>query len=98
MSGLSEIGVPKPNVVFVVRRFYAKCPACGQFIHDRAGHHDTFVETEMNQLFPKGQRKQLRNALSPEDRKIFNQTLRGKREPHDGEVARWLALQKSIEL
>lgn len=93
IAGISEIDVKAQDVFFVVRRFRATCPDCGPFFHDRVGHHDTIGEKEMTRLFPKVQRKRIRNALPKEERKLFGQTLAGKREPKDGEVQRWLAIQ-----
>ena len=49
----------------------------------------------MTKMFPKGQRKRLRNALSVGERKLFDKTMVGRREPKDGEVERWLALQNA---
>jgi hypothetical protein len=51
----------------------------------------------MTQLFPKRERRQLRDTLREEERKPFKKTLLGKREPKDGEVERWLAIQAEIK-
>lgn len=95
IEGLSSVDLKEQKVHFVVRRFRAACPACGPFFHDRVGHHDTIGEKTMTKMFPKGQRKRLRNALSVGERKLFDKTMVGRREPKDGEVERWLALQNA---
>jgi predicted RNA-binding Zn-ribbon protein involved in translation (DUF1610 family) len=95
IEGLSSVDVKEQHVHFVVRRFRTACPNCGAFFHDRVGHHDTIGEKAMARLFPKGQRKRLRNALPIDERKLFDKVMVGKREPKDGEVERWLALQNA---
>jgi hypothetical protein len=95
VEGLSSVDVKEQNVHFVVRRFRAACPNCGPFLHDRVGHHDTIGEKAMTRLFPKAQRKRLRNALSVGERKRFDKTMVGKRAPKEGEVECWLALQNA---
>jgi|SRR5580700_714549 hypothetical protein len=97
METIIEVGVPDPKVICVVRRFWAACPKCGPFYSDKVGHHDTIGETEMTRLFPRGQRKKIRKALSSiAERKRFDQTMSGKRQPTDEEVSCWLDLKKSI--
>jgi len=93
---ISEIGVIDHNVGFVVRRFRATCPDCGPFFHDRVGHHGTITKKQMAQLFPKRHRRRLRDILPEDGRKPFMRTLAGKREPKDGEVEKWRALQKAM--
>ena len=95
---ISEIGVIDHNVGFVVRRFRATCPGCGPFFHDHdhVGHHSTITKKQMAQLFPKRHRRRLRDLLPEDERKPFMRTLIGKREPKDGEVEHWLALQKEM--
>jgi hypothetical protein len=95
VAGISELDLKEQNVHFVVRRFHSTCPECGPFFHDRPGHHDTIGEKQMTRRFPRGQRKRLRKALPLDERKLFDQTMAGKREPMDGEVERWLALQNA---
>jgi ribosomal protein S27AE len=93
---ISEIDLIEHNVHFVVRRFQAVCPNCGPFFHDRVGHHGTITEKQMKQLFPKRERRRLRDALSEGERKPFVRTLAGKREPRDGEIKRWLEVRRKI--
>src|SRR3984885_2525593 len=88
METLNEIAIPEPKVICVVRRFQGTCPNCGPFHYDKVGHHDTIGEKEMTRLFPR--RKQLRKALSSEERKRFDQSMSGRREPKEEEVRRWL--------
>lgn len=95
VAEISEIDLNEQNVFCVVRRFQTTCPRCGPVFHDRVGHHGTIGEKDMNRLFPKAQRKRLRNALRLDERKRFDKTLRGMREPKNGEVARWLAVQNA---
>ena len=95
VEGISEIDLKEQNVHFVVRRFRASCPDCGPFSHDRVGHHDTLGEKKMDRLFPKSQRKRLRNALPVDERTLFDKTMSGKREPKDGEVDRWSSILKA---
>jgi uncharacterized C2H2 Zn-finger protein len=94
---ISEIGVVDHNVGFVARRFRATCPDCGPFFHDRVGHHCTITKKQMAQLFPKRQRRRLRDVLPEDERKPFMRTLIGKREPKDGEVEHWLAVQQAMK-
>src|ERR1700687_2541119 len=84
------------EVGLAVRRFRATCPDCGPFFHDHVGHHSTISESQMSKQFPRRHLKQLRGALSEDERKSFNQTLRGKREPKEGEVEHWLARKNAI--
>jgi hypothetical protein len=96
MIEMMEIGVPDPTVFGAVRRFSATCPSCGPFFHDKPGHHGTITEKQMSQRFPKETRKVLRNVLSQDERKRFNDALRGKREPNEEDIQRWLALSESM--
>jgi hypothetical protein len=96
VAELSEIDLNEQNVFCVVRRFQTMCPRCGPVLHDRVGHHGTIGEKEMARLFPKAQRKRLRNALPVDERKGFDRAMAGKREPKDGEVNHWLGLQNAI--
>jgi hypothetical protein len=93
---LSSVTVDLQNINGVVRRFRAECPDCGPFSHDRPGHHDTINETALEELFPKHLRKRIRLALSGDERKLFVQTLAGKREPKEGEIKRWLEIQNRL--
>lgn len=91
-----EIGVPEPNVVFVVRRFIGTCPKCGPIHYEKVGHHDTIGKKEMERDFPIHKRRQIRNALSPAERKLFKFAMEGKREPTEEEKQRWLDIQSSV--
>jgi ribosomal protein S27AE len=93
---ISEIGVTDHNVGFVVRKFQAMCPHCGPFFHDRVGHHGTITKKQMAQLFPKRHRRRLRDALPEVEQREFMRTMSGKREPKEGEVENWLAVQAEI--
>lgn len=93
---MSEIGVLDHNLGFVVRRFRARCPECGPFFHDRLGHHGSITKKQMKQLFPKCHRRQLLDVLPEDERQPFMRTLDGKREPKDGEIDRWIAVQKAM--
>jgi hypothetical protein len=96
VSQLSSVTAPAQRVNGVVRRFRAECPDCGPFTHDRVGHHDSITEMEMKRLFPKHLWKRLRLALPDDERKLFDKTLCGKREPNEEDVARWLEFQRPL--
>jgi hypothetical protein len=93
---LMPVDVAEQNVHAVIRRFKATCPTCGPFPCDHVGHHGTITKKQMAQRFPKRARKRLANALPEDERKLFKRTVAGKREPKDGEVERWLAMQEDI--
>jgi hypothetical protein len=93
VSEITEVDLNEQNVFFVVRRFQTMCPHCGPVFHDRVGYHGTIGEKDTNRLFPKAQRKRIKNARPKDERKLFDKTTAGKREPKEGEVERWLALQ-----
>lgn len=96
MGEIMEIDLQEQNVLGVVRRFGATCPACGPFFYDKPGHHGTLTAKQMKQRFPEKTRKAVRNALSPGERKKFNDALAGRREPKDEDLERWLAIQSRI--
>jgi hypothetical protein len=96
VSQLSSVAVPAQNVNGVIRRLRAVCPDCGPFLHDRVGHHDSITEKEMRRIFPPHLWKRLRFALRDDERKLFNKTLCGKREPNEGDIERWLEFQRRL--
>lgn len=73
----------------VSRWFKATCPKCGPVLARLGGHHSTNAETRFETLFPKKYRKRLLSALPIEERVLFTETMRGKREPKDGELECW---------
>lgn len=93
---ISEIGVTDQRVGFVVRRFQAMCPNCGPFLHDRVGHHGTITKKQMARLFPKRQRRRVRDALPKDEQREFMRSMSGKREPKNGEIDHWLTVQAGI--
>jgi transposase len=95
VNEITGIDLNEQNVFLAVRRFQTTCPHCGPVLHDRVGHHGTIGEKDMARLFPKAHRKRIKNALPADERKLFDKTMAGKREPKDGEVERWLALQNA---
>jgi hypothetical protein len=96
MIEIDEVSLGEQNIVGVVRRFQPTCPDCGPFFHDRPGHHSTINKKEMTRRFPERERRRLCNALPKEQRRLFKQTMKGMREPKEGEVDRWLALQNKL--
>jgi hypothetical protein len=98
-SEIASVGILNPKVNFVARNFDFSCPKCGHsFIETRrVGYHATIATKELKDRFPKKYWKQLRAALPVEERKIFRQTLSGKRMALDGEVERWLKVLEQIQ-
>jgi ribosomal protein S27AE len=90
-----EVGVDNFNVFGVARQFSATCPKCGPFRYDRPGHHGTITKKQMKEMFSIKARKEILKALPKEERKRFKDTMAGKREPKDGDVEHWLAVQSS---
>jgi len=93
------IGVLDHRVKFTSRKFKAACSKCGPIPHvQKVGHHGTIAKKRMKALFPKAQLKRLWNALPEDERKLFNETLSGKRIAKDGEVERWREILKSLPI
>ena len=90
------IGVPDHLVKVTSRWFHAVCPKCGPVMSYTRGHHGTIASKQLKALFPKAQLKSLRGALSEDERKLFNETLRGKRVAKDGEVQRWIEVLNNV--
>jgi hypothetical protein len=89
------VGIPDQDVKFTNRWFDAVCPECGPILCNKVGHHGTFRAKELKSLFPKAKLRQLRAALPAKERRLFNDTLNGRRLAKEGEVESWLALLNS---
>jgi hypothetical protein len=85
------------RVIATSRKFKPVCPKCGPIpnVH-RIEHHGTIARKRMKALFPKAQLKRLWDALPKDERKLFNETLSGKRIAKDGEVQRWLQVLSGV--
>jgi hypothetical protein len=92
----SLVGVPDSGVKFSSRKFQAVCPTCGPILNQKVGHHSTLAVKELKNLFPKAHLKRLRAALPKDERRLFNETLSGKRIAKDGEIERWSKILKSL--
>lgn len=90
------IGIPDHGVKITSRWFHAVCPTCGPVFCYARGHHGTVASKQLKALFPKAQLKRLRAALPGDERKLFNETLRGKRVSKDGDVQRWLEVLNNV--
>jgi len=90
------IGKPDHEVKTTARWFNAVCPKCGPILYDKRGHHGTVASKRLKGLFPKDRLRQLRSVLPEYERKLFNETLSGKRIEKDGEVQRWLEILERI--
>jgi hypothetical protein len=90
------IGIPDHVVMVTSRWFHVVCPKCGPVLTYTRGHHGTIASKHLKALFPKTQLKSLRAALPEDDRKLFNETLRGKRVAKDGEVQRWVGVLNRV--
>ena len=90
------IGIPDHSVKTTSRWFNAVCPKCGPVLCYTRGHHGTIASKRLKALFPKAQLKRLRAGLASQERKLFNETLSGKRIAKDGEVERWLQVLSAI--
>ncbi|HEY1799797.1 MAG TPA: hypothetical protein VGG46_02585 [Terriglobales bacterium] len=91
----SFVGIPDQKVKFASRWFRVECSGCGSFLHLlKVGHHGTQAERKMKTLFPKTEWKRLRAALDDGERRLFNETLEGKRMAEAGEVKHWVDILK----
>lgn len=80
------------HILATQRHFDGICPQCGPVRTRKHGHHSTEIVKRLSEHFSKNERFRIKAKLSKEQQKIFDLSMKGKRNATQAEVSAWKSL------